>query len=123
MIMASPVQRILSDMIRIPGISAIFVISKEGFVVERTASGAINIDDDAVAAMVTAVYGSVTQLGSELDMGKPEIITLEVSGHYFLIYDIGGEHVLAVMADRNQAMLGRVRYEIKKQGPRIAGVL
>ncbi len=121
--MASPVQRILSDMIRIPGISAIFVISKEGFVVERSSSGAINVDDDAVAAMVTAVYGSVTQLGGELEMGRPEIITLEFSGHYFLIYDIGGEHLLAVMADRNQAMLGRVRYEIKKQGPRIAGVL
>ncbi len=121
--MATPVQRVLSEMIRTPGITAVFVISKEGFVVEKVTSGTMNIEDDAVAAMVTAVYGSVNQLGSELEMGKPEILTLEFPGHYFLIQDIGGEHLLAVMADRNQAMLGRVRYEIKKQGPRIAGML
>jgi predicted regulator of Ras-like GTPase activity (Roadblock/LC7/MglB family) len=121
--MASPVQRILTDMTRTPGIVAVFVVSKEGFVIERVMTGGLNVDEDALAAMITAVIGSITQLGEELGIGRPEITTLEFPGHYVLIYDIGGENLLAVLADRSQAVLGRIRYEIKKQGPRIASAL
>ena len=104
--MSSPVQRILGDMARSPGVLAIFIVSNE----------------DAVAAMLTAVYGATTQLGQELELGKPETTTLEYPGHYLLVHDMG-ENLLVVMADRGKAVLGRLRYELKKQAPRIANVL
>ncbi len=119
--MSSPVQRILGDMARIPGVSAVFVISKEGFIIEKATTG-ITIDEDAVAAMLTAVYGSTTQLGEELELGKPEVATLEYPGYYILLQDMG-ENLLVVLADRGRAVLGRLRYELKKQAPRIANVL
>ncbi|MEB3787158.1 MAG: roadblock/LC7 domain-containing protein [Desulfurococcales archaeon] len=120
--MSSPVQRILSDMVRIPGVTAIFVVSKEGFIIEKASTGTLNIDDDALAAMLIAAYGSTTQLGEELELGKPETTTLEFPGHYLLVQDLG-ENVLVVLADRAKAVLGRLRYELKKQAPRIAGAL
>ncbi len=120
--MSSVLQRILGDIVRVPGITAVFVVSKEGFVVERASTGTLNIDPDALAAMVTAVHGAVTQLGGELELGKPETLTLEYTGHYVLIHDLG-EHLLAVLADKSQAVLGRVRYEVRKHAPRIASAL
>ncbi len=120
--MSSPVQRILGDMTRIPGVLAVFVVSKEGFIIEKATAGTLNIDEDAVAAMITAVYGSTTQLGQELELGKPETTTLEYPGHYLLLHDMG-ENILTVLADRGKAVLGRLRYELKKQAPRIASVL
>jgi len=119
---STPVQRILADMTRIPGVTAIFIISKEGFVIEKASAGTLTIDEDALAAMITAVYGSTAQLGQELEIGKPEIATLEYPGHYLLIHDMG-DNLLTVLADRGKAVLGRLRYELKKQAPRIASVL
>ncbi len=120
--MSSPVQKVLSEMVRIPGVTAIFIVSKEGFLVEKSTTGTLNIDEDAVAAMITATYGATTQLGEELELGKPEMTTLEFPGHYLLFHDMG-ENLLAVLADRSRAVLGRLRYEIKKQAPRIANML
>jgi len=120
--LSSPVQRILSDITRIPGVIAVFIVSKEGFVIEKASTGTLNIDEDAFAAMITAVIGSIEQLGSELQIGRPEISTLEFPGHYLLIHDIG-DNLIALLADKSQAILGRLRYEMKKQAPRIANVL
>ena len=120
--MSSPVQRVLSDMTRTPGVVAIFVVSKEGFVIEKASTGTLNLDEDALAAMITAAIGSINQLGEELEIGRPEIVTLEFQGHYLLIYDMG-DNLLTLLADRSQAVLGRLRYEMKKQAPRIANVL
>ncbi len=120
--MSAPIQRILSDMIRTPGVTAIFVISKEGFIIEKVSAGSLSVDEDAIAAMLTAVYGSTTQLGGELGLGKPEITTLEYPEHYMLVHDMG-ENLLVVLADRNRAALGRLRYEIKKHAPQISNVL
>ncbi len=120
--MSSPVQRILSDITRIPGVVAVFIVSKEGFVIDKAATGTLNLDEDAFAAMVTAVLGSIEQLGGELQIGRPEITTLEFPGHYLLIHNIG-DNIVALQADRSQAVLGRLRYEMKKQAPRIANTL
>lgn len=120
--MSSPLQRILGEMTRIPGVVAVFIVSKEGFVVDKAATGTLNIDEDAFAAMVTAVLGSIEQLGGELEIGRPETTTLEFPGHYLLIQDIG-DNIVAMLADRSQAVLGRLRYELKKQAPRITNAL
>ncbi len=117
--MSAAVGRVLTDMIRIPGVAAVFVVSKDGFIVEKAVGGGLEVDEDAIAAMITAVYGSTNQLGEELKMGTPDTVTLEYPGHYVLLHDLGGEHMVAVMAEKARAVLGRLRYEIRKQAPRI----
>ncbi len=116
----TPLKRVLTDLSRIPHVQGVFVVSKEGFIVESiTASGAF--DEEALAAMITTAMGSIETLGKELELGKPEIATLEFSGSITLITDLG-EHVVALVAERG-AVLGRLRYELKKQLPRIRASL
>lgn len=116
----SPLKRVLSDISRIPNVQGVFVISKEGFVVESAVSGG-EFDEEALAAMLTAAMGSIEAFGRELELGKPEIITIEFTGYIALISDLG-EHVVALLAVKG-AILGRLRYELKKQIPRIKASL
>ncbi|MCE4619822.1 MAG: roadblock/LC7 domain-containing protein [Desulfurococcales archaeon] len=120
--MSTPIQRILGEMTRSPGVVAVFIVSKEGFIIEKASTGTLTIDEDAFAAMLTTVYGATTQLGEELQIGKPETTTLEYPGHYILVHDLG-ENLLAILADKSRAVLGRLRYELRKQAPRISGAL
>ena len=120
---ANPLAVVLSDLIRVPGISGAYLVSSEGFVVEKASAGGQNIDDDALAAMVVAVFGSTTQLGETLQVGRPEITTVEFPGHYILLYSLRGDHLLVVLADRSKAVLGRVRFEVKRQAQRLSGML
>ncbi len=116
----TPLKRVLTDLSRIPYVQGVFVISKEGFTIDSvTATGAF--DEEALAAMLTAAMGSIEAFGKELELGKPEIVTLEFSGSITLISDLG-EHVVALIAERG-AVLGRLRYELKKQLPRIRASL
>ncbi|MEB3772293.1 MAG: roadblock/LC7 domain-containing protein [Desulfurococcales archaeon] len=117
--MSTTVGRVLTDIIRVPGVVAVAIISKEGFVVEKAIGGGFDVDEDAAAAMITAVYGSTTQLGEELKLGTPDTITLEYPSHYILVHDLGGEHMVSIIAEKARAVLGRLRYEIRKQAPRI----
>ncbi len=116
----TPLKRALTDLSRVPNVQGVFIVSKEGFTVDSvTAAGAF--DEEALAAMVTAAIGSVESLGKELELGRPEIITIEFSGSITLISDLG-EHVIVLVADKG-AVLGRLRYELKKQLPRIKAAL
>ncbi|MEB3765726.1 MAG: roadblock/LC7 domain-containing protein [Desulfurococcales archaeon] len=117
--MSVAVGRVLTDIMRVPGVSAVFVVSKEGFIIEKAVGGGLDIDEDAAAAMITTVYGSTSQLGEELKLGTPDTVTLEYPGHYVLLHDLGGDHMVVVIAEKAKAILGRLRYEIKKQAPRI----
>ncbi len=116
----TPLKRVLTDVSRIPHVQGVFVISKEGFMIESImASG--SFDEEALAAMLTAAMGSIETLGKELELGKPEIATLEFTGSIALVSDIG-ENIVALIAERG-AVLGRLRYELKKQLPRIKAAL
>ncbi len=116
----TPLKRALTDLSRVQGVQGVFVVSKEGFTIESvTASGAF--DEEALAAMVTAAIGSVEALGKELELGKPELVTLEFSGALALVDDLG-EHAVVVIAEKG-AVIGRLRYELKKQIPRIRSAL
>ncbi|ABM80047.1 roadblock/LC7 domain-containing protein [Hyperthermus butylicus] len=114
----SMLPQILSSLINVPGVVGVFIISKDGFVIDKATSSVLNIDDDVLAAMITTAYGSVIQPGAELHIGEPEIVTMEYSNHYVLIVD-AGEYILALLADRGRAILGRLRYELRRQAESI----
>ncbi len=116
----TPLKRALTDLSRVPGVQGVFVVSKEGFTIDSvTASGAF--DEEALAAMVVATLGSVESFGKELELGKIEIITVEFSGSVTLVSDLG-ENIVVLVAEKG-AVIGRLRYELKKQLPRIRAAL
>ena len=119
--MASPMRVVLTDFTRIEGVLAAAIISKDGFVIDIVHSGEASFDPDALAAMITTLYGAASRLGEELNIGDPEDIILEHRNNYVLLEDVG-EAIVTIVADK-RTILGRLRYELKKQRERIKSVL
>lgn len=79
------------------------------------------MDPDALAAMIVTLYGAATKMSEELKMGSIDLLTVETATNYVLLQDLG-EVVFAVIADRT-ALLGRIRYEMRRQRDRIRAAL
>jgi len=118
--MASPLKSVLADFNRIEGVRGSLIISKDGFPIEVMLAG-ISMDPEALAAMVVTLYGSAERLGSELKLGDVDITIIEYANNYVLVEDLG-EALFTVLADR-RALLGRVRFEMKRQRDRIRAAL
>jgi len=116
----SALKGILMDFTRIEGVSGVAIIGKDGFVVEQVMPAG-GVDLDALAAMVTTLYGSATRLGEELASGGTDLIIVEYRNNYVLVCDLG-EALFAVLADK-RALLGRVRFEMRRQRDRIRAAL
>jgi predicted regulator of Ras-like GTPase activity (Roadblock/LC7/MglB family) len=117
---SSPLRVVMSDFTRIEGVNGCAVISKDGFVIDSIITGA-NIDPDALAAMVTTLYGTADRLGSELKLGDVDIVIVEYANNYALLQDIG-EALFTVIADK-RTILGRIRFEMKRQKDRLKAAL
>lgn len=117
---ASPLRAILTEFNRLEGVRGTIVISKDGFPIEILLT-ATNIDPEALSAMVVTLFGSADKLSSELRLGDTEIIIIEYSNNYVLVQDLG-EALFTVLADR-RAILGRIRFEMKRQRDRIRAAL
>jgi predicted regulator of Ras-like GTPase activity (Roadblock/LC7/MglB family) len=118
---ASPMRAVLADFTRIEGVVAAALISKDGFVIDFVHTGEARFDPDSLAAMMTTLYGAGVRLGQELGLGELDDVILEYRGHYILVEDVG-EALTALVADR-RAILGRLRYELRKQKERIRSIL
>lgn len=118
--MAAPLRTVLTDFSRIEGVRGCAIVSKDGFVIENIALGG-EFDPDALAAMVTTLHGTADRLSGELKLGTTDIIIVEYSNNYLLIQDLG-ETLFTVLADR-RAILGRIRFEMKRQKDRIRAAL
>ena len=119
--MSSALRVVLTDFTRIEGVQSAVIVSKDGFVIDMVHSGEAAFDPDSLAAMITTLYGASLRLGEELNLGDLDMVTLEYRNHYILVQDVG-EALVAVLADK-RAILGRIRYELKKQRDRIRSAL
>ncbi|KSW10735.1 dynein regulation protein LC7 [Pyrodictium occultum] len=119
--MSSPMRVVLTDFTRIEGVTAAAIVSKDGFVIDYVHTGEASIDPDSLAAMVTTLYGAATRLGEELNLGDITDVIIEYRNNYVLFDDVG-EALTVLVADR-RAILGRLRYELKKQRERIRSAL
>jgi len=118
--MSSALKTVLSDFTRIEGVRGACIISKDGFMVESVMPVG-GIDPDALAAMIVTLFGTAVKMGEELKMGSTELVTIEFMNNYVLIEDLG-DVVFTVIAER-AALLGRIRYEMKRQKDRVRAAL
>ncbi len=116
----NPLKKVLTELSRLPKVIGVFIISKEGFVIDSISTREA-LDEEALAAMATAAAGSIESFGRELDLGKTELVTLEYTGAVVLLHDLGEN--LVVLAAEKGAIIGRLRYELKKSIPRITASL
>jgi predicted regulator of Ras-like GTPase activity (Roadblock/LC7/MglB family) len=117
----TPMRAVLADFTRIEGVIAAALISKDGFIIDMVHTGEARFDPDSLAAMLTTLYGASVRLGQELGLGELNDVILEYQGHYVLIEDVG-EALTAPVADK-RAILGRLRYELRKRKERIRSIL
>ncbi len=115
----SPLKKILNEMTRVEGVKAVLVVSKEGFTIDFSAVE--EVDPESIAAMIVTLYGAATRFGEEFKLGNLEILTSEYENAVVLIAEVG-DALVVMLADKS-AILGRIRYELKRQKERIRAAL
>lgn len=108
----SQLQNILDRFLKLDGITAAILVSRDGFMVEHMQK--IEFDLDMVSAIVATGFGSLDRIGSELDRSDLQIAMLEYLNGPIILAPLVHGIVLVIVASQ-WATLGRVRWEIKKQ--------
>jgi len=117
----NPLKMILNEMMRVEGIKAVLVVSKDGFLIEYVSALGKEIDPESIAAMIMSVYGALQRFAEEFGLGGMDMATAEYTKNMMLLTDIG-DAIVVVITDRS-ALLGRIRYELKKQKERLKAAL
>lgn len=111
----------LNDFLKLDGIHAAVIVSRDGFVIEgESANG--NLDKDAVGAVVSMGMGSLAVMANELQVGDLSQTMFESAKGTVVITSIGDNALLAVVSD-SSANLGNIRYQLKKRVPQLEAVL
>ena len=108
--MAETLKDALQDFLNIDGVTAVAIVGRDGFVIENATS--IKIDQDALGAVVASAIGASEMIGKDFDMGKLEQYLLEVATGKAIIA-AAGEDILVLITNA-QAVIGSVRYAVKK---------
>ena len=111
----------LAQLVKVEGISAAVVISRDGFVVDGVNNSG-TFDQEAVGAVVSAGIGSLEAIGRELNAGGLAEVLIECADGIVATRLLGADTALTVVTDA-KANVGNVRYQIKKQIPAILAAL
>lgn len=101
----------LEEFLKIPGISAVVVISRDGFVIE-TAGTMTNLRSDGIGAALATAINGIEDMGQELEIRKFQDMFVEYGGAVIMCKPIGDAVVGIVSPDATK--LGIIRHKIKK---------
>ncbi len=117
--MAKELSQILRDLLKLDGVEATLVASQDGFVIDSSSNS--DLDMEGLGAMVAMAIGGAESMGREFELGSMEQYMVEFQRGKVLIAT-AGDAILAVVADDN-AVIGSIRYNVKKTIPDIAKAL
>ncbi len=110
---------VLNDFLKINNVLSAAIVGRDGFVIESSSN--IDVDADALGAMVATTIGTDENLGKEFKLGDIDHYLSEFSGGKILMSTVQ-EDILLVFTDAD-AVVGSVRYEIKKRLPKVLHIL
>jgi predicted regulator of Ras-like GTPase activity (Roadblock/LC7/MglB family) len=113
-------KQILSDFLRLEGVTAAVVVGRDGFVIESAESG--EIDTEALGAMASTGMGTSEAMGSELGKGEMIQMLVELEDGPILLSPLSEDELIAIVAEK-KVNIGRIRYELKKNRGRIIAAL
>jgi predicted regulator of Ras-like GTPase activity (Roadblock/LC7/MglB family) len=116
---AKKLQTVLRRLLNISGVVAVGIISRDGFVIDY--SSKIEIDLEAIGAVIASGFGSSEVMGSELVLGYLNQCILEYDTNKILMASIN-DYILAVLTEGN-AVVGQIRYNIQKSTKDVAKFL
>jgi YesN/AraC family two-component response regulator len=102
---------IFSEMLEIPGMMAVIVIAKDGFLIE-SAGSAKNVNLDGLGASLALVFNGVEQMGSDLSLQTFNTLTIEY-GDALIVCQPVGEAFLAMLGPDSKT-LGAIRFKSKR---------
>ena len=113
-------KQILSEFLKVDGVSAAVVAGRDGFVIESAVSG--DVDLDALGAMASTGLGTSEAMSRELGKEVMNQIIIELEEGPILIAPISEDELIAIVAGKG-VNVGRLRYELKKKRGRIIAAL
>lgn len=118
--MVEAVKAILEELLGVPGVQTAVVIGWDGFTIDS--ASAEEMDVEAVGAVISSGIGSGQIMGSELGLGELEQAMFEYEKGLIIFSGIGDRAILAVVAEP-EGNLGFIRYQVRKQVPRLLETL
>ncbi|MCU0632087.1 MAG: roadblock/LC7 domain-containing protein [Methanolinea sp.] len=113
-------KQILGEFLKIEGVSATVVVGRDGFVIESAVSGKMDID--ALGAMASTGMGTSEAMGKELGKGELRQMLVELERGPIIMSPLSEDELIAIVAE-NEANVGRIRYELKKNKERLIAAL
>ncbi|MDH7593021.1 MAG: roadblock/LC7 domain-containing protein [Methanomicrobiales archaeon] len=113
-------KQILSEFLKLDGVSAAVVVGRDGFVIESAVSGKVDIE--ALGAMASTGVGTSEAMGTELGKGQLTQMLVELQEGPIILSPLSPDELIAIVAN-NGANIGRIRYELKKNRERIIAAL
>jgi predicted regulator of Ras-like GTPase activity (Roadblock/LC7/MglB family) len=117
----SELKKLLSDFVRVEGVNAAVVISRDGFVIEGETNGS-GLDNEAVGAVVSVGIGSSEVMANELQVGELAQTMFECAKGVVVVTFLGANALLALVSDAS-ANIGNLRYQVKRRAPAIEAAL
>jgi predicted regulator of Ras-like GTPase activity (Roadblock/LC7/MglB family) len=108
------IKPLLSAVAELPGVTLTALIDREGALVE--AAGGLLPEAMLAGALAACLVESTDGVGRVLAQGQLQSVILEYDGGVVLLNAVGPAAMLAVVLD-DPAVLGKVRYHVKKALP------
>lgn len=113
-------KQILSEFLKLDGVSAAVVVGRDGFVIESVEAG--EIDTEALGAMASTGMGTSEAMGAELGKGEMQQMLVELELGPILLSPLSDDELIAIVGEKD-VNIGRIRYELKKNKERIIAAL
>jgi predicted regulator of Ras-like GTPase activity (Roadblock/LC7/MglB family) len=114
----------LSDVLRRlaarDGVQAAMLLSAEGLPIDHAASGAF--EPETVAALAATLAQCAARLGEGAERGELRTAVLDYAGGLVVLARAGSQDWLAILA-RPEADVGPLLYDLRHDGPALAGLL
>jgi predicted regulator of Ras-like GTPase activity (Roadblock/LC7/MglB family) len=111
---------IMEELLKVPGINAVVIIGRDGFVIES--SGHSNaVDIDGLGATLAHAINALEDMGKDLDIGKYQDMFVEYGRSTILCKPVGDSIVALVSPDASK--LGIIRHKVKGAVEELAAII
>jgi hypothetical protein len=100
---------IIKELNQTDGVHESLIVGRDGFVIEHVG----DMDAEGVGAIVSTAIGAVEAMGRDSEQGGLFEFMAEFKEGVMIVAPVGRDAVLGIVA-REDANLGRVRHEVKK---------
>jgi predicted regulator of Ras-like GTPase activity (Roadblock/LC7/MglB family) len=111
---------IMEDLLKVPGINAVVIIGRDGFVIESSGHSTA-VDIDGLGASLAHAINGMEDMGRDLDIGKYQDMFVEYGRSTILCKPVGDSIVALVSPDASK--LGIIRHKVKSAVEELAGII